>query len=251
MADPFDIKLYPQPWITYSVLFQYIEDYIAHSTLAYSLKSAQSQTLFSLTNYLLADEEFEDYDDFVERNYYGYDLSENQYQALTDFYAATAAPNAENPLSVEETETLIEHLGTIINNHRAEWQPHLTPGPWAESERAQIFDWLRSQIARYVDLEPFTNRQSISTESFPLITVWQNLNGQSEMSREAIVASLSKNADLLVEIPRPENLPPPQAMQDIFFVRLPRLLPDGSPEALGIQVTLSPQKKRGRAPLIK
>lgn len=247
MDDPLDIQLYPQPWITFSLVFHMTQERDAHASVEWSLKAAQNHILNSLADWLISGLEHTDYESFQSDSYYGGEISESDYMILD-----AMRTGQQNPLSISETDELIERLDNIFDDYEARYTPRPTPGPWARAERDQLFDWILSRIRRYAQVKTVSDNESIDWSQAPMYAVLRQIQGQSEMHPREIASRLSAERDLQIRVPHAANLPPTLQNFNVLEVRLPRELPDGSPEALGVTVLLDKQVHEwGHPPIIK
>ncbi len=191
------------------------------------------------------------YQDYLGDNYYEHDapkLSEEEWNAMV----------SGAPLSFDDRQRLIERLNEIMGSiledrgYLAEFQARPTPGPWAQAERDQLFDWLHSFVSRYVDLAPmFTDEiDSYVSPWRPgrILTIWRELTGpgQSEMKAERIAELLSQEESIEAYAGEHYEIEG-EWLQDLG-VRLVQEMPDGSPEALGLLIHLDLTAPRGGRP---
>ncbi len=212
MDEALDIQEYLQPWITYVLTRVEAGSFrcVADTGIAYSLRQAQYVVIEEMTG------------------------------------EPISAENAR--LSFEETEELIGQLQEEESyGDHSSWYPHATPGPWAQAERNQLFDWLYSFISRYVDMPRLESSRELKPDrrSLPVLTVWRRLRGQSEVSGERLAELLSQEDGIEVDVPDLD----PDGRQPLL-VRLVRELPDGSPEALGLDIRLAAEQQHGRPPIL-
>ncbi len=224
MHEAFDIQRYPQPWITYAITLFDAGNLITDTWLAYSLREAQETAI----------------------------------QRLSDWrrWPAGRPVAPEGSLSFSDREEFINRLNEAASSEgvygkEVHWHPHPNPGPWAQAERDQLFTWLYSFARRYIDLEPMEPQVDDSyvdyRSTFPVLTIWRGeIEGRSEMSVERLVELLSQEEG--IEVDTGEPFEDDEGEWQLLRVRFVRELPDGSPEALGLNIVLDLKTPRGGRP---
>ena len=227
MHEAFDIQRYPQPWITYALTHLDEGDLFVDTGIAYSLRQAYQYMIERMTGAPLSAEHAK--------------LSWEDAQALID--QLNEAQSSEN----------------LDEGYQTSWRAHPTPGPWAQAERDQLFDWLYSFVSRYVDMPPLmAELDSDVDRPRPLLiaephatppyipTIWRRIGGHSEMSPERLAELLLQEDGIEVDVDAVWDADGRRPLR----VRLVRELPDGSPEALGLDIRLDVEARGGRPPVL-